>query len=216
MKKRFLSILAAAALLVSFSLTGLAPVPAAADGIQAAEIGWMASFDEASLSQWRTQKLDGLYRFTLADPESTVTAYEPSNDGHSIRLCGGYKFGEMTDYPNDYYMIAQQVTVNLDETPYLYANYTYHEQGQDSQFQVVVHQGEQPHNTDDSVTMVPLSSADFGTSPDYLTVEGTYRKLDVAGALELVRHLVAGGDAEKVRRVHVRAVGEADGKRLGL
>src|SRR5699024_6518680 len=38
----------------------------------------------------------------------------------------------------------------------------------------------------------------------------------VAGALELVRHFVAGGDAEKVRRVHVRAVGEADGKRLGL
>ena len=38
----------------------------------------------------------------------------------------------------------------------------------------------------------------------------------VAGALELVHHFVAGGDAEKVRCVHVRAVGEADGERLAL
>ena len=115
MMKRTISWIAAVMLLVSMVVGGSA-VPAAATGetTEDAKIGWITDFTD--LSKWKSCKLDGQYASDLSQSDSTVQILEDSvtSNGFGATL---YASGSIQ---NDYYMAYQEVTIDLDQYPYLY------------------------------------------------------------------------------------------------
>ena len=176
MMKRTISWIAAVMLLVSMVVGGSA-VPAAATGEtpEDAKIGWITDF--TNLTKWKSCKLDGQQASDLSQSGSTVQVLEGSvtSDGFGATLYAS------ASYANDYYFAYQEVTIDLDQYPYLYTQYT-PMQGNDNAFQLGAALKKEnvgiwtQLSTGDS--MKNLCSATSGVE-----IEGNYRRLDLKTAL---------------------------------